>query len=91
MRLVNLLEDVVLNAIADAEKNNVLCPCPRCRMDAAAIALNLLQPRYVVTEKGSSYARAELLELQRDIDVINTVVDAVKKVQECPHHDFPGS
>ena len=49
--------------------------CEQCRLDIAAIALNSLS-RYVVTPKGASYARADLLEMQKYVDVIGAVTKA---------------
>ena len=46
---VNVMETLVLqNLDAVIEKFNV-CRCDRCRCDVAAIALNYLPPKYIVT------------------------------------------
>jgi hypothetical protein len=42
----------------------------------------------VVTPKGASYARADLLEMQKYIDVIGAVTKAINLVKEHPRHNI---
>ncbi|NLC11054.1 MAG: late competence development ComFB family protein [Firmicutes bacterium] len=74
----------VLDEILEKEKN--ICKCEQCRLDIAAIALNNLPPRYVVTSKGASYARADLLEMQKYIDIMGAISKGIKLVKEHPRH-----
>lgn len=67
------------------------CPCERCRLDTIALSLNQLPPRYVVTGKGDSYSRAEMLELQKGVDILSIVINAVKMVRSKPRHNPFGS
>ncbi len=87
MKLKNLMEGAVFQAIDEAKGNYEFCDCEKCRVDIAALALNQLPPRYVVTEKGDSYARTDFLALQKNLDVFSTVIKAIKKVKESPSHD----
>ncbi len=84
--LKNLMEDAVLQLIDETMDKKSTCSCEQCRMDIAAIALNKLPPRYVVTSKGASYGKADLLELQRYIDIVGAITQAVKLVKEHPRH-----
>ncbi len=86
MELKNLMEVVVSKAIDDVKKYYDFCDCPQCRLDISAIALNKIPPRYVVSSKGDSYGRAELLAMQKDLDVLSIVLDAIKFVQKKPRH-----
>ncbi len=86
MELKNLIEDVVSNTIEDIKKHHDFCTCQQCRLDISAIALNKIPPRYVVSSKGESYGRADLLAMQKDLDVLAIVLDAVKLVQKKPRH-----
>jgi len=86
MRLRNLMEDAVFQAIKDTLKEYDYCDCEKCQLDIAAISLNQLPPRYVVTDKGDSYARADFLDLQNYLDVLSTVISAAKTVANRPHH-----
>jgi len=86
--LQNLMEEIVLKAIDELVTSQDVCKCEQCRLDIAAIALNNLPPRYVVTPKGASYARADFLEIQKYIDVIGAITKAVKLVKEHPRHNI---
>ncbi|RJX25795.1 MAG: competence protein ComFB [Dethiobacter sp.] len=86
--LQNLMEETVLTAIQDLVNKQNICKCEQCRLDIAAIALNNLPPRYVVTPKGDSHARADLPELQKYVDVIGAVTKAIRLVKEHPRHNI---
>ncbi len=64
-----------------------ICDCDRCRLDIAAIALNNLKPKYVVTEKGGLYAKVDILDYQYDVDLIKEVTQAIEIVNKQPHHE----
>lgn len=86
LELRNLMEDVVNDALEDVRKYYDFCSCAQCRMDISAMALNKIPPRYVVSNKGESYGRAELLAMQSNLDILNIVLEAVKMVQQKPRH-----
>lgn len=86
MELKNLIEVLVSQAIDDIKKHYDFCGCPQCRLDISALALNKIPPRYVVSSKGSAYGRAEMLKMQNDLDVLGTVLEAIKTVQQKPRH-----
>lgn len=86
MKLINLMEPAVFRAIDDAQNQEDFCSCEKCRMDIAAIALNSLPNRYVVTDIGSAYGRAEMLELQKDVDILSAVVKGIILVSKNPRH-----
>ena len=90
MELRNLMEDVVNQRIAEvlAAQDNDVCTCEHCRMDMAALALNELHPRYIVTERGETYSKADNLEVQRFVDVVAAVAKAVTVVQKNPRHSI---
>ncbi len=84
--LHNLMESTVKELINDLMAKENMCTCEQCRLDVAALALNNLPPRYVVSPKGASYARADLLELQKYVDVIGAITKAIRLVKEHPRH-----
>lgn len=85
--LTNLMEEAVHKVLEEIlEKETTVCKCEQCSLDIAAIALNNLPPRYVVTNKGASYARADLLEMQRYIDIMGAINKGIKLVKEHPRH-----
>lgn len=82
----NLMEEIVLQNIAELMAKEKICKCKRCQLDVAAIALNNLPPRYVVTSEGATYAKADFLEIQKYVDVIGAIAKAIKLVKESPRH-----
>ncbi|HSH36404.1 late competence development ComFB family protein, partial [Schnuerera sp.] len=67
MELRNLMEDEVIHTINKILKDKYdICTCEKCKLDIAAIALNNLKPKYVVTEKGELFGKAYTLDYQFD-------------------------
>ncbi len=88
MELYNLMEDEVLNTVDKILKEvEIKCKCGKCRLDIAAIALNNLSPRYIVTEKGYLYAKANNMNYQFNTDVIAAVTKAIELVGKNPQHN----
>ena len=88
MKLQNLMEDAVedvLNKLLLEDKN--ICHCDKCKLDIAAIALNNLKPKYVVTDKGCLYAKADTMNYQFDADIIREITKAMQIVKKYPHHN----
>ncbi len=91
MQIKNYMEDLVWQRLDEviASHSNA-CDCDRCRYDVAALALNFLPPRYVVTEQGATYTRIKSLEQQFNIDIITAITHAIQIVRQCPHHRDEG-
>lgn len=88
MELRNLMEDEVIYAINRILKDNEdICTCKKCKLDIAAITLNNLKPKYVVTEKGELYGRINTLDYQFDADLITEIVKAIEIVRNEPRHE----
>lgn len=88
MFLTNVTEEIVFKRLDDMLKGRGdLCPCEQCRMDVAALALNHLQPRYVVTERGAVFSKLSGLDIQISADVIRELTRALAKVAANPRHD----
>lgn len=88
MELVNFMEDVVKSYVDEViEKDPSFCGCDRCRLDVIALALNSVDPKYVVTTKGYAYARMGELQAQFRADTIVAVTKALRTVKEHPLHD----
>ena len=87
MPLKNYMEDAVFQVLDSvlATRPDV-CNCERCRLDIAALALNQLPSKYVVTEKGEIYARTQKLHHQFEADVIPAILEAIEKVAGNPRH-----
>ncbi|NBG89385.1 late competence development ComFB family protein [Isachenkonia alkalipeptolytica] len=79
-----LVEEHLSEVIKDQEH---IQNCEKCQEDVQAIALNNLKPMYVVTEKGSLYAKVNEFSLQFKSDVLRELIRAAEKVTEKPQHD----
>ena len=89
MGLKNLMEEEVIYTINKLLKNREdMCTCYKCKLDIAAIALNALPPKYVVTEIGKLYGKVCNMNYQFDVDVIAEVTKSIDKVRSSPHHDL---
>jgi len=88
MELKNLMEIEVMRIIDKIlEDQKDVCACDKCKMDIAAITLNNIKPKYVVTEKGQLYAKVDMLNYQYDADITTEVIKAIKIVGEKPRHE----
>ncbi len=84
----NLIENDVINAINKLGGSlGDWCGCEKCKLDAAALALNNLKPKYVVTEQGRVLGRANNMSQQFNTDVTLEVTKAIEIVGRSPHHN----
>lgn len=86
MKLKNLMEEIVFDSIEELWKDEEMCKCERCKLDAAGIALNKLPPKYVVTARGESYAKTDILEIQKYVDLVTVINQALAVVKKSPNH-----
>ncbi|NLJ88086.1 MAG: late competence development ComFB family protein [Epulopiscium sp.] len=86
LEIKNYMEDLVFQEMDEVIKDLQCCGCEKCRMDIAAIALNSLQPHYVVTEKGRLYTKINTLQQQFGIDVLTAMIKAAIIVKRNPQH-----
>lgn len=78
------LVDEILPSMLD--KAGPICKCERCVLDIKALALNSLQPKYIVTEIGEIYRRFDEVSNQLQIDVMEAIVNAIEHVKNNPRH-----
>lgn len=86
-QLKNYMEEVVLLVMKDIIRDMKVCTCEKCSLDIAAIALNYLPHKYIVSEKGELYSRIDALRQQFEVDVITAVTRAVTIVKNNPRHE----
>jgi len=87
VELKNCMESFVWQALDEVIAGYPdVCACERCRYDIAALALNFLQPRYVVTGRGETMGRIKALEQQSKVDVVCAITNAIIIVKATPHH-----
>jgi len=85
--LKNITQDIVFDKLEEIKLLFPdVCTCTRCRLDIAAIALNHLPPRYVVTEMGAVFSRVSSLDVQIVADTVQELTRAVEIVRKGPRH-----
>ena len=87
--LKNHMEEVVFNQMKYVLQDIKMCKCEKCQMDVAAIALNELPPKYVVTEKGVLFSKIDALQQQFEIGVTAAIIRAALLVRKSPWHELP--
>lgn len=86
--LKNVMEDAVeyqLNKILPTMPG--VCSCEKCRLDMASFALNRLSPQYVRTNTGALFQKLNNSSQQAEVEVLTTVLSAIKIISEHPKHD----
>lgn len=87
MELKNYMEILMWQQLDDVLLSHPgVCPCEKCRYDIAALTMNFLPPRYVVTDRGQMFTKIKSLEQQFTIDIITAITNAVTIVSSMPHH-----
>jgi len=83
----NYMEEVVDSQLDEVLRNMDMCKCEKCRMDITAITLNSLPPKYIVSEIGELYSKANSLIRQFEVDVTAAIAKAAVIVKMKPRHD----
>lgn len=86
-KLQNYMENIVFLIMEELLRKKDICQCKRCKYDIAAIALNNLPTKYVVTTVGQTYAKTDLLQRQFRTDVTIQLLRAIDLVSKTPHHE----
>lgn len=84
--LVNIMEEIVRPRVKDSLKELGACTCETCYLNACALALNALKPKYVTTEKGALFVKITETELAQSVTILVEVTKAVMQVKEHPCH-----
>jgi len=86
--LINDTERMVLEELGrrlDSAAEEGVCDCQECVVDMAALALNMLEPRYHASLLGTMYAHADEAGAYAE-KVAKAVAAAVEKVKDNPSH-----
>lgn len=87
-RLENMWMRLILDAIDELIEADEMCSCPECVLDVAALALNLMPPKYWVSGNYNAFTPPELFlgdekNRQRAKEAVRKSHEQVKKN---PHH-----
>ena len=86
-QIKNYMEEIVFSVIKEVLEDINVCTCDKCILDIAAIALNDLPSRYIVSEKGELYSKINSLKQQFEVDVISAITKAAVLVKRSPRHE----
>lgn len=84
--LVNITEELVRETINSIIPTMNMCACEICKLNACAIALNVLEPHYVTTTKGMLMARIIIEKSAYQMQVLVETTKALMLVKEHPLH-----
>lgn len=85
----NYMEDLVeihLNDLLRSPGYENICRCEQCMDDIRARALNHLEPFYVTGKKGEVFGKYSAADVQKRMDIIQAVVNAVHVVSANRHN-----
>lgn len=64
-----------------------ICKCEKCLTDMMALSLNVVKPKYVVSEQGAIYTKAlNEANKQELVSTTASVINAVEIVSKNPRH-----
>lgn len=87
MKLKNYMETAVDHIMPNfIQAFPDICKCEQCLLDIKALALNHLQPHYVVTESGETWSKIDAMYIQYEADIMKALVDAISIVSKSPRH-----
>ena len=96
MNIHNRIEAQVIalvDEIFGEEKEKIeraFCTCSQCRLDVACYALNRLQPRYVVSERGVAHTENPYQDrIQENADLAALIHEGIDRVSNKKRPDFP--
>jgi len=84
--LENTVEYTVKNLVRETIKELGACECETCFLNACAIALNSLGPKYVTTKMGAALTEIDSTSVNNRTSIVIEVTKAVKQVMANPHH-----
>ncbi len=87
-QIKNYMEEIVFGQMEEVLTDINVCTCDKCMLDIAAIALNDLPPKYIVTEKGELYSKINTLSQQFEVDVVAALTKAAVLVKRKPRHNL---
>lgn len=87
MVIKNYMEDLVWQTMQEIlAVRPEICHCEHCRYDIAAVALNALPPKYIVTRKGEAFTRVCMMEIQFSTNIVTALSHAIEVVGNKPNH-----
>lgn len=84
----NAMETLVEETFDKLKSKLDCCTCELCRNDIIAYALNHLPAKYVVTEKGAMYSKANsTMNIQPSADIVTALTTGANLVKAHKRHE----
>ncbi len=85
--IVNIMQECLKSEnILEYMQNMSCCTCERCQADVLAATLSHLPAKYVVMYKKSTNARISFYHDNYKMDILASIMRAIRDVKEHPHH-----
>ena len=81
--MVNVMEELVASKLDMAFNKFNCCKCDKCRQDVAALALNKIQPKYMILDED------EVKDIVNNYDnpsIMSAIIQAMLTVMSHPRH-----
>lgn len=86
MAVSNIMEEIVRQKLDEMLKGSSCCKCEKCYADMLAIALNMVNPKYVSTKQGELMVKIDETKPQNSADISSAVCKAIEIVKAHPKH-----
>lgn len=87
MTVLNATEILVRDIFKEEyPKTRLVCDCDKCKEDILAMTLNRVPPRYVATEKGELYVKAQFMGQQLRSDILRELTISAEVVGKNSRH-----
>lgn len=83
---INVMEYLIQDRLDSAIDMFDMCPCDRCKVDAAALALSNLTPKYIVVNRDHSSPLLNYYSNRYSTDIMTQLTKACTVVKENPRH-----
>ena len=84
--LINIVEELVTDRIKELSDKFQMCQCEQCMLNACAIALNALPPKYVSSTMGALLSQLEASKVENQTSIDVAIIKSLQKVKKNPMH-----
>lgn len=82
----NFMEDIVSERLVRTIEMLHACDCERCQKDMMALALNDLQPLYMVVEPEAVRETLQAVRADHEVKVTAALIKAIQAIKGSPNH-----
>jgi len=83
--LENATEELVRDVLAEYNKKDPLCDCPHCEDDVVAMVLNVMAPKYFLSNASSGERIAYTLDKKMRFEALIKISETVPRVFQQNH------